>query len=213
MTETKMTDKNLQGLEEIAEIVELLADDEPLNAAPKTALAQALVAQLRRLLDEVRAVKEVEYVVNCMAEDDRTGCGSKTDLGRDLEWQVQRLYEEIERLENREGAPFVSLHVGEDHFVFGSPEATEFVRTALLQRDAWRVDAERWRAVKSCLQVHTDDFEEREYMPPSISTVLSVDESQDMMPGRLETPDAWADEAIDRVSVADQAQKGGGERE
>lgn len=58
-------------------------------------------------------------------------------------------------------------------------------------------DAERWRAVKPFLRVYTDDFEERECMPPNIGTVLSVNEDDDFMPGRHETPDAWADEAID----------------
>lgn len=119
--------KQRAEVSEITEIIELMAADEEVDTVPKTALGQALKAQAGRLRERMREIAEVEYVLNCMDEGDRTGCGSKTDLGRDLERQVQMLYEETERLE----------------------EAQREVDSMRYQRDAWRVDAERYRFLRN----------------------------------------------------------------
>ncbi|CAN7301926.1 hypothetical protein LJR296_001399 [Cupriavidus necator] len=57
-------------------------------------------------------------------------------------------------------------------------------------------DAARWRAVRPFLRVYSDDFEDREYMPPMIGTILSVNEDEDMVLGHHETADEWADAAM-----------------
>ncbi|WP_216621520.1 hypothetical protein, partial [Cupriavidus necator] len=68
-------------------------------------------------------------------------------------------------------------------------------------------DAARWRAVKPALRVYVDDFEEREYMPPNIGSVLSVSEDNDMMLGRHETADEWADAAMLAAAEAPNGEK------